>query len=129
MASLFQQRLRTVIDSLNVPDKVFAEAGGITPPTLSGYLNTHREPTRETLTKWVQAYGIDAHWLLTGEGEEMFRKGPKSKMGRLLAHTGAKDEMELLQAISDKLDIMMGKSAEDPGGPQSSQTSAEDDTV
>jgi phage repressor protein C with HTH and peptisase S24 domain len=65
---IFNERLRSVISELGLADKDFAAAGGVTRQTLSGYLNTDREPGRDTLAAWVKAYGINAHWLLTGEG-------------------------------------------------------------
>lgn len=64
----FNERLRSVISGLGLADKDFAAAGGVTRQTLSGYLNTDREPGRDTLAAWVKSYGINAHWLLTGEG-------------------------------------------------------------
>ncbi|MBN2140858.1 MAG: helix-turn-helix domain-containing protein [Desulfovibrionaceae bacterium] len=72
----FKKRIRTVIETLKISDKEFAEQGGITRQTLSGYLNTDREPSRSTLAKWIRAYGINANWLLLGEGP-MFRTESK----------------------------------------------------
>lgn len=64
----FALRLGQIIKELDIDDKDFANAGGVNKATLSGYINVGRLPNQRTLANWVQAYGINAHWLLTGEG-------------------------------------------------------------
>lgn len=115
-ASSFQQRLREVIHALKLEHQEFARAGGITKATLSGYVQSDRQPKAETLGNWVSTYGIDANWLLVGEGK-MFKgqaqaapqssEDPKSELGKeledikaTLATVGASED-EIKQALLD----------------------------
>jgi len=73
----FKSRLQEVIHALKVENQEFAKAGGISKATLSGYFNSGRLPKVDTLAKWVAEYGINANWLLLGEGETF--SGPASE--------------------------------------------------
>jgi len=64
----FKSRLQEVIHMLKVEHQEFAKAGGISKATLSGYFNSHRLPKVDTLAKWVAEYGVNANWLLCGQG-------------------------------------------------------------
>ncbi|BAH75965.1 helix-turn-helix domain-containing protein [Solidesulfovibrio magneticus] len=64
----FAQRLRHLIQCLKIKDTEFAQQGGVTKQTLSGYLTGKREPGRSTLANWVNAFHVNGTWLLTGEG-------------------------------------------------------------
>lgn len=61
-------RIRELITSLGISDAEFARAGEISGPALSMYLNQGRQPKAGCITRWIEHYNIDAHWLLTGEG-------------------------------------------------------------
>jgi len=65
----FSERLRAVIEKLNIEKKAFALAGGITAQSLSGYLAAIREPGASSLAGWVHSFHINANWLLTGAGD------------------------------------------------------------
>ncbi|EGJ50860.1 S24 family peptidase [Desulfocurvibacter africanus] len=69
----FSKRLQQVIDNLGVEKKAFALAGDIKQPTLTAYLNAQSQPSQDVVAKWILVYGINANWLLTGEGP-MFRE-------------------------------------------------------
>jgi len=60
---------------LKVEKKLFAQAGGVTAQSLSGYLAAIREPGATCLAGWVRAFHINGHWLLTGEGEMLGDQG------------------------------------------------------
>ncbi|UJX40401.1 helix-turn-helix domain-containing protein [Desulfovibrio sp. JY] len=64
----FATRLRELIQVLRVKDVEFAQHGGVTKQTLSGYLTGKREPSRSTLANWVNVFHLNGTWLLTGEG-------------------------------------------------------------
>lgn len=64
----FKQRLRDVIHSLKIEDQVFANTGGISKATLSGYFNSDRLPKQDALTAWITTYNINANWLMAGTG-------------------------------------------------------------
>ena len=65
----FIERLRFLISKLHVTDTEFAKAGGVSKGTFSNYINGNSQPKQEALALWVQKYGLDANWLLTGRGE------------------------------------------------------------
>jgi phage repressor protein C with HTH and peptisase S24 domain len=96
----FSERLRAVIKSLGIEDKVFASAGNVEKATLSGYLNLGRLPNQKTLAAWVKAYDIDAHWLLTGEGD-MFQKD-KSYTIRRIGQNAAGETACVLEPDSEE---------------------------
>jgi transcriptional regulator with XRE-family HTH domain len=117
-SELSRQRLRDAIKALNLTDKAFAKAGGITRQTLSGYLNTDREPTRDTLANWVREYKLNAHWLLTGE-EEMLQTGGTTalsdpiaqrvdQVARTMRESGA-EELDMLRAVRAMLEGEIAK--------------------
>ena len=81
----FSERLQNILDTCKVPKGKLAEVGGITPQTITSYLKDGSLPSQKTLAAWVKAYGLDAHWLLTGEGE-MFPKGPGPGRGHHQSH-------------------------------------------
>lgn len=91
--SKFQSRLREVIHALKIEHQEFARAGGITKATLSGYVQSDRQPKADTLGKWVETYGVNANWLLTGKGGMFLKEGecassqteaPQTPMGQEL---------------------------------------------
>lgn len=120
-----RERLREAITKLNVPDKAFADAGGVTRQTLAGYLNSDREPARDTLAKWVKAYNLNAHWLLTGEGE-MFLADHQvplthplaqrvNQVALVMAESGV-DDLEVLRAVRAMVEGEMDKLIRARGG-------------
>ncbi|MHC1789015.1 helix-turn-helix domain-containing protein [Solidesulfovibrio sp.] len=71
-------RIRSAIDKLGIEKREFAEAGGITAQTLSGYLAAVREPSFSVLCGWIRSFQLDGNWLLTGQGE-MFSASTNQK--------------------------------------------------
>ncbi len=80
------KELRKAIGTTNI---ALAETGDITPQTITSYLADKSLPSHKTLAGWVKAYGINAQWLLTGEGP-MF--------------TGPADAPQLADPLSIKVD-------------------------
>ncbi|WP_428558598.1 MAG: helix-turn-helix domain-containing protein [Solidesulfovibrio sp. DCME] len=74
----FSERLRVVIEHLKIEKKNFAQAGGITAQSLSGYLAAIREPGASSLAGWIHTYNLDINWLLTGQGEMIRSPSPSS---------------------------------------------------
>lgn len=75
----FLERLRVLISKLHVTDSEFAKAGGVSKSTFSNYINGNSQPKQEALTLWVQKYGLNANWILTGEGEMFLEEGAKAQ--------------------------------------------------
>lgn len=64
----FPDRLREVIKQSGLKDSQFAQKIGIQRATLSGYLVGKTGISQKTLTNIVRQYGVNANWLLTGDG-------------------------------------------------------------
>lgn len=64
----FNDRLRELIHDQRLSDVAFAERVGITKATLSGYLSGKRSPNQKILANIVNAFVVNANWLLTGYG-------------------------------------------------------------
>ena len=144
---------------LKVDQKDLAASADISAQTITGYLRNGRLPNQKTLAAWVKAYGLDAHWLLTGEGEMFPAKAQGQavaiinpmavrldELARLLGGSGV-DELEILRAQRAMLDgememlakarggyrvcepIPSRKAAEEPAGYPAPQQAAGDDSV
>ncbi len=119
----FKLRLREVKAALEISDSALAEVAGISRQSINGYLNSDREPSRDTLASWIKTYGINAQWLLTGEGP-MFT-GPADtpqladplsikvdQVARAMRSSGAGEEAVLLAVramIDGELDRVRGR--------------------
>ena len=64
-----EKRLLTLIDTLNLSQKSFAEKIGVTNRALYNYLYEDRCPSPECLVKMHQLFKVNLNWLLTGEGK------------------------------------------------------------
>jgi len=64
----FVERLREIRKVTGLTGASIAQHGGITKQTFSGYLHTGRLPSAGVLANWVTKLGINANWLLTGQG-------------------------------------------------------------
>lgn len=118
-------RLQLVIVTLKIGKGDFADAGGVHAATLTGYLKGVTLPNQETLAKWVLAYDLNAHWLLTGEGD-MLRDVNTCSLGHpvarlvdqvtsAMARSGA-DELAVLNAARAMLDGEINKLLRARGG-------------
>ena len=67
----FAARLREIRKATGRTGAEIAMHGSITKQTFSGYLHTGRLPSAGVLANWVFRLGINANWLLTGEGPMM----------------------------------------------------------
>ncbi|MBU1040157.1 MAG: helix-turn-helix domain-containing protein [Proteobacteria bacterium] len=127
MISVFSERLQLVIDRLKVDQKDLADSASISAQTITGYLRNGRLPNQKTLAAWVQGYGIDAHWLLTGEGE-MFPKAASpaarvcnpvavriDELARLLGESGV-GELEIMRSAKVMLEGEIAKWTKAQGG-------------
>jgi SOS-response transcriptional repressor LexA/DNA-binding XRE family transcriptional regulator len=82
------ERLKIVRNSLNMKTQSqFAEKLGINQTTLSKYENGTSDIPDETKVK-ISGYGINLHWLLTGEGTPFLKAGIGASAG--LAPPGTK---------------------------------------
>lgn len=68
-------RLKFLIEQLNISYKEFSKITGIPYPTLQDYIGGKRIPGGENLQKISMQLHVNLNWLLTGEGE-MFQSPP-----------------------------------------------------
>ncbi len=64
-----KDRIKMVMTSVQMSQKIFAEAIGISAGTLSSILSGHTKPTLQTVVLITNRFpSIDMKWLITGEG-------------------------------------------------------------
>ena len=71
-------RIREVINTTGLSDTQFAKKCGIPQATFSNMYQRQSEPKAELLQKIIELFSVNAHWLLTGEGE-MFKQGKEAE--------------------------------------------------
>jgi transcriptional regulator with XRE-family HTH domain len=70
MDNLIGTRLQQIIDSKMLSASRFAKEVGISPQLMNAYLRDERKPSGKMLSLIsIRFPEIDAHWLLTGDGE------------------------------------------------------------
>jgi transcriptional regulator with XRE-family HTH domain len=74
----FAGRLREIRRATGRTGAEIAQEGNITKQTFSGYLHTGRLPSASVLANWVFRLGINANWLLTGEGPMLLEQAAQS---------------------------------------------------
>lgn len=99
----FKTRLRDVIHSLKIEHQDFARAGGVSKATLSGYVQSDRQPKADTLARWVTEYGINANWLLTGAGPMFLANEEHTAKGTSQPQTQAGMEIEEIKAALEQV--------------------------
>lgn len=111
---LLQMRKATGRTGANI-----ARLGEITKQTFSGYLHTGRLPSACVLANWVFRLGINANWLLTGEGP-MFLEQTQGlddplvrRLGEQVAamRQGGADEAGIVRSLLDMLEAEQGEEA------------------
>jgi transcriptional regulator with XRE-family HTH domain len=113
----FAARLREIRKATGRTGAEIAQHGCITKQTFSGYLHTGRLPSASVLANWVYRLGINANWLLTGEGAMLLdqdREGQDPVVQRVaelveaLREAGAV-ESEILQSVQSLLEGELAK--------------------
>lgn len=86
--SKFSERLQRIIDEVAKTQHRVAAVAGITPQTVKSYLVDNSLPSQKYLEAWVKGFGLNAHWLLTGEGP-MLKSSNEWQIRRLSPHAPA----------------------------------------
>ncbi len=63
------ERLQYFIEQKGLKSQDLARTGNIKKQTVSDYLSGKTSPSTKALKGWVQNYGLNLNWLITGEGE------------------------------------------------------------
>lgn len=58
------QRIRELIDNLNISQVEFCEKTGLKTSALSNYLNDNRTPRQDAIAKIADAYQVNPSWLM-----------------------------------------------------------------
>lgn len=58
------QRIRELIDSLNISQVEFCEKTGLKTSAVSNYLNDNRTPRQDAIAKIADAYSVNPSWLM-----------------------------------------------------------------
>ncbi len=77
-----EKRLLTLIDTLNLSQKSFAEKIGVTNRALYNYLYEDRCPSPECLVKMHHLFKVNLNWLLTGLGPIFINNGVEINLSR-----------------------------------------------
>ncbi|MDR2054409.1 MAG: helix-turn-helix domain-containing protein [Desulfovibrio sp.] len=72
--STFQARLQEVTETLGMEHQAFARAGGVSKATFSNYMHGVKFPRMETIANWIEKFGINANWLISGYGSMFMEK-------------------------------------------------------
>jgi len=130
----FSKRLEQIAHALKLTKQAIAEGGGISAQTVSVYLKGDTLPNQKTLAAWVKAYNLNAHWLLTGEGEMLADHQNQAlqhplaqrvnQVALLMSESGV-DELEQLRAVRAMVDGEIDKLAQRRGGTGASAPQAD----
>lgn len=130
----FAARLREIRKATGRTGAEIAMHGSITKQTFSGYLHTGRLPSAGVLANWVFRLGINANWLLTGEGPMMLdeaRLGEDpvvqrvASLVRTLRDSGAMDA-EVLRGVQAMLEDELASLERDASETELSTLSAQE---
>jgi transcriptional regulator with XRE-family HTH domain len=113
----FADRLREIRRATGRTGAEIAQEGNITKQTFSGYLHTGRLPSASVLANWVFRLGINANWLLTGDGPMLLEQAAQSAdpvVQRVALVVGAMREAgagegEILQSVRAMLEGELSK--------------------
>lgn len=108
-----KNRIKAIIQKAGVTQAAFAERIGIQQSAVSMWLSGKREPTEATKKLICSEYGINRHWLETGEGE--MRDPQRTSDIELLAQaaTGQCEAKKIiLRAVASMPDDLLEKMLE-----------------
>ena len=91
MPQTFKDRLKSFKKKNDLKGKDLAEAGEISPQSVSAYSDASL-PRAEVLAKWANKLNLNLNWLLTGKGEML-----RSEHAQTPSPADNHEKMELLQ--------------------------------
>ena len=77
------ERILKIRKECGLSQETFAERIGVTKSAISGYEIGRREPTLQIIKSICREFGVEEHWLQTGEGE-MMRAEPEDSLEEML---------------------------------------------
>lgn len=97
------ERLAAVVDAVAPTRSMFARRIGVSAPFVSELCAGRKAPSDRTISDICREFGIDEHWLRTGEGE-MLRRVPEgealaAQLGQLLRDVDADFKRRLISEL------------------------------
>lgn len=100
----FGKRLKEARKTKKLTQEYVANLLGIDDTTISKYENDKSEPDNETLNKLCELYGVNTHWIHTGDGQKGLSDVIKKSSVNVARETGVKYETFDPFAIFDLVD-------------------------
>lgn len=133
------ERIRSLIKALKIKQAEFAQRIGVSRPFVSELCSGAKNPSDRTIADICREFGVNEHWLRTGEGdmfvnpsreEEVMRfaatviRNPSSEFQRQALSLLAKLTPEQWQLMEEMARKLLQKQAADSPQPKESPTDA-----
>lgn len=100
--TIFQTRLRELMDSRGLSMKALAEHANTTSATVSRYLSSNRTPDLAYIVKLAEFFGVSVDWLL-GLDDDRYAPLPKEYKELVdLYSVATPDDRRVVQAVLSK---------------------------
>lgn len=100
--TIFQERLRRLMESRGFSLRALSDEVGITPATLSRYLSTNRIPDLAYVIKLAEYFNVSVDWLIGLNGDR-FDMLPKEIQDVAFHYSLAtEDDQRVVQAVLNK---------------------------
>lgn len=124
------ERIRALIKALKIKQAEFAQRLGVSRPFVSELCSGAKNPSDRTITDICREFGVNEHWLRTGEGEMFSRlsreeeiakfmttviRDPDSEFQRRFLETMAKLEPAQWQLMEQMLDDLIAQRTKKEG--------------
>lgn len=100
--TIFQNRLRELIDSHGKLAQEVAEETGISKISISRYLNNHREPELRCVAALAQYFNVSIDWILGFSNDKFDFLTPEAKEIVHLFSLASPDDRRVIEAVLGK---------------------------
>ena len=100
--STIGERLKSLRKTLGLSQKEMAKVLGLSLVAYQYYEGGQRKPNLEKLHLLAQKFGVNLHWLLTGEGEPFVGEAVKKKDRNIELDEESKELLELYKNLPPK---------------------------
>lgn len=100
--TIFQRRLRELLDNRGIMSQQVAEDTGISKITLSRYLNNHREPDLKYVVALAQYFNVSIEWILGLSGDKFETLPPEIQEFVHLFSLASPDDRRVIEAVLSK---------------------------
>lgn len=78
------ERIRTLIKALKIKQAEFAQRIGVSRPFVSELCSGAKNPSDRTISDICREFGVNEHWLRTGEGEMFSRLSREEELTKFM---------------------------------------------